>query len=441
MNDEKRAVFDPYIDTELTEVLILGGGQGSRLYPLTKERAKPAVPVAGKFRLIDLPLSNCLHSNLPRIYILTQFNSDSLHRHIAQTYRFDSFSRGFIQILAAQQTPGNKDWFQGTADAVRHALRRFVNRRPKYIVILSGDHLYRMDYRQLLKTHIENEADVTISVLPVIRNRASDFGILQVNEEGRIIAFQEKPSSQEDLDKLIVPPQLFEKYSLDPKGRQHIASMGIYIFNLQSLSEALNEHYHSPDFGKHIIPALINEKRVFAHFFDDYWEDIGTIRSFYEANLALTRPVPEFNFYDERRLVYSRPRYLPGTKVNQATIRASIIGDGAIISGAVIEDSIIGLRGVIAENAQLYRTIMMGADYYDNYEQLQEDVPEDAPPLGVGPRSIIKNAIVDKNARIGCDVRILNESCVQEADGPNYSIRDGIVVIPRDKVVEVANRA
>lgn len=434
MTDENLGKFDPYTVTEETEVLILGGGHGKRLYPLTESRAKPAVPVAGKFRLIDLPLSNCLHSNLPRIYILTQFNSDSLHRHIAQTYRFDSFSRGFIQILAAQQTPVNKDWFQGTADAVRHALRRFVHRRPKYIVILSGDHLYRMDYRQLLRTHIINNADVTISVLPVSRQRASDFGILQVNEEGQITAFQEKPTSVEDLDRLKVPPNLFDKFALQSKGREHIASMGIYVFNMQSLSEALSEHA-SADFGNHIIPALIGAKRVFSHFFDGYWEDIGTIRSFYDANLALTKPVPEFNFYDERHLVYSRPRYLPGTKINQATIRASIIGDGAIVSGAVIEDSIIGLRGVIAENAQLYRTIMMGADYYDSREQREEDIPENAPSLGVGCRSIIKNAILDKNARIGSDVRILNEERIQEADGPNYCIRDGIVVIPRSAII------
>lgn len=435
MSEENLGVFDPYTVTEETEVLILGGGQGARLYPLTKQRAKPAVPVAGKFRLIDLPLSNCLHSNLPRIYILTQFNSDSLHRHIAQTYRFDSFSRGFIQILAAQQTPENKDWFQGTADAVRHALRRFVHRRPKYIVILSGDHLYRMDYRQMLRTHIVNNADVTISVLPVYQQRASDFGVLKVDEEGRITEFLEKPNSQEDLDRLRVPSNLFDKYSLDAKGRGHIASMGIYVFNLQALSDALSEHA-TADFGKHIIPSLIRgSKRIFAHFFDGYWEDIGTIRSFYEANLALTKPVPEFNFYDERHLVYSRPRYLPGTKINQATIRASIIGDGAIVSGAVIEDSIVGLRGVIAENAQLYRTIMMGADYYDSRGQREEDIPDDAPALGVGCRSIIKNAIVDKNARIGSDVRILNEARIQEADAPNYNIREGIVVIPRSAII------
>lgn len=434
MTNSDQEKFNPYTVTEQTEVLILGGGQGARLYPLTKERAKPAVPMAGKFRLIDLPLSNCLHSNLPRIYILTQFNSDSLHRHIAQTYRFDSFSRGFIQILAAQQTPENKDWFQGTADAVRHALRRFVHRRPKYVLILSGDHLYSMDYRQMLRTHINNNADMTISVLPVNRNRASDFGILQVNEEGQIVAFQEKPTSTEDLDRLKVPGNLFGKYRMDSKGREHIASMGIYVFNLQTLSEALMEHATS-DFGKHLIPALIQSKRVFAHFFDGYWEDIGTIRSFYEANLALTKPVPEFNFYDERHLVYSRPRFLPGTKINQATIRASIIGDGAIVSGAVIEDCIIGLRGVIAENAQLYRTIMMGADYYDSDEQKEEDIPSDAPPLGIGSRSIVKNAIVDKNARIGSDVRILNEAGIQTADGPNYCIRDGIVVIPRSAII------
>ncbi len=425
---------DAYSLTEKTEVLILGGGKGSRLYPLTKERAKPAVPVAGKFRLIDLPLSNCLYSGLPRIYILTQFNSDSLHRHIAQTYRFDSFSRGFIQVLAAQQTPDNKDWFQGTADAVRHALRRFVNRKPEHVLILSGDHLYQMDYLKLLQTHVTNNADVTISVLPITQDKAPEFGILKVNEDGQISSFQEKPKKGKELNQLKVPSQLFVDKGIEARGREHIASMGIYVFKMDTLIKALEESDCS-DFGKDIIPSIIGTKRVFSHFFDGYWEDIGTIKTFYEANLALTRSVPDFNFYDERHQIYTRPRFLPGIKVNQATIRSSIIGDGAIVSGAVIEDSIIGLRGVIAENAQLYRTVMMGADYYDSDNQSVEDISPSAPALGIGARSIVKNAIVDKNARIGSDVRILNEAGIQEADGDNYFIRDGIVVIPRSTII------
>jgi glucose-1-phosphate adenylyltransferase len=420
--------------TQSTEVLILGGGQGKRLYPLTKERAKPAVPLAGKFRLIDLPISNCLHSNLESIYVLTQFNSDSLHRHIAQTYRFDSFSRGFIQVLAAQQTPDNTDWYQGTADAVRHALRRFVNRHPEHVLILSGDHLYNMNYRKLLETHINKNADVTISVLPVERSRCKDFGILQVNEESRIISFQEKPTSDEELENLKVPPQVFDDHGIEAKGREHIASMGIYAFRTSSLLKALNEN-DSSDFGKDIIPGLLSEKRVFAHFFDGYWEDIGTIRSFFDANLALTHPIPEFNFYDENHKVFSRPRFLPGTKINQASIRASLICDGIIISGAVVEDSIVGIRSIIAENAQVYQTILMGADYYESDEERKVNVPANAPPLGIGPRAIVKRAIIDKNARIGADVRILNEQGIQNADGENYYIRDGIVVIPKNAII------
>ncbi len=418
--------------TERTEVLILGGGQGKRLYPLTKSRSKPAVPVAGKFRLIDLTLSNCLHSGLDRIYLLTQFNSDSLHRHISQTYRFDSFSSGFIQILAAQQTPDGMDWYQGTADAVRQSMRRFIHRRPDYVVILSGDHLYQMDYRDLLRTHVAKDADVTISVLPVARDRCADFGILQANEEGGIISFVEKPTQPEELNRLKVPPKLFEDFGINPGHREYVASMGIYAFRTQALFDALREN-PSPDFGHDIIPGMVGNKRVFAHFFDGYWEDIGTIKSFYEANLALTRPVPQFNFYDGNHKIFSRPRFLPGSKVNQATIRSSLICDGAIISAAWIEDSLVGLRSIICENAQVYRTIIMGADFYDSPDA--EDVEPGAPPLGIGPRTIIKNAIVDKNVRIGADVRILNEANIKEADGPNYCIRDGIVVIPRSAVI------
>lgn len=420
--------------TGRTSVLILGGGQGTRLYPLTKSRSKPAVPVAGKFRLIDLTISNCLHSNMDRIYILTQFNSDSLHRHITQTYRFDVFSRGYVQILAAQQTPENRNWYQGTADAVRHAMRRFVRRRPEHTLILSGDHLYRMNYRYLLKTHLENNADVTISVLPVVRERCKDFGILQVDDTGQIISFCEKPTDPDQLESLKVPSTAFDDQGIESRGREHIASMGIYIFKTDALLDALRE-YQGTDFGKDIIPALLKEKRVFAHFFDGYWEDIGTIHSFYKANLSLTEQLPQFNFYDESGMVYTRPRFLPGAKINDADIHSSLICDGAIIMGAAVKHSIVGLRGIVGENAQIYDTVMMGADYYDSPQIYHEDIPEDAPSLGIGPRAIIKGAIVDKNARIGADVRLTNEKRIQDADGEFYSIRDGIVVIPRSAVV------
>ncbi len=417
-----------------TAVIILGGGQGKRLYPLTKERSKPAVPIAGKFRLIDLPLSNCIHSGLDRVYILTQFNSDSLHRHITQAYRFDYFSRGFVQILAAQQTPQNTDWYQGTADAVRHAMRRFANNRPEYVLILSGDHLYRMDYRTLLRMHFQFNADVTIPVLPVERERCQDFGILKIDEDSRINEFVEKPKEDPVLDELKVPQKVFEDQGVAADGRNYIASMGIYLFDCDTLIEAL-ESSDEPDFGKHILPALLKPKRVYSYFFDDYWEDIGTIKSFYNANLDLTKSNPEFDFYEENRLIFSRPRFLPASKVDGARIRQSLIADGAIVAGSSVEESIIGLRGIVAEGGEVYRTVMMGADYYDGPDNRYEDVDPGAPPLGIGPRTIIKNSIIDKNARIGADCKIMNEEGIQEADGDCYFIRDGIVVIPRSAIV------
>ncbi len=419
---------------ERTSVLILGGGRGTRLYPLTKERSKPAVPVAGKFRLIDLTISNCIHSHLYQISILTQFNSDSLHRHISMTYRFDLFSRGYVQILAAQQTPENMNWYQGTADAVRQSLRRFERRTPDNMLILSGDHLYKMDYRKLLKTHVDKDADATIAVVPVSQKACADFGILQVDEKAKIVSFVEKPQDEETLNRLRVPPALFDDQGIESQGRDYIASMGIYVFKFEALREALHNS-GKPDFGKDIIPYLIQNQRVYAHFFDGYWEDIGTISAFYEANLALTDPVPNFNFYDERCMVYTHPRFLAGAKINNATVRHSIICDGTIISGALIDHSIVGLRGIIAEKAQVVQTVLMGADYYDHIEQRIEDIPSDAPPLGIGPRSVVQGAIIDKNARIGADVQIVNKDNVQEADGENYCIRDGIVVIPRSTII------
>lgn len=421
--------------TDQTAVIILGGGQGTRLFPLTHTRSKPAVPVAGKFRLIDLSISNCLHSNMYRLYVLTQFNSDSLHRHISQTYRFDAFSSGHIQILAAQQTPSNTNWYQGTADAVRQALDRLHQRRPANVLILSGDHLYRMDYRRLIAAHVERDSDVTISVIPVEEKRCADFGILQIDSSEKIINFVEKPKTPQEFSPLRVPKQVFSNYGIEPKGRDYIASMGIYAFKTQTLFDSLHKQAGS-DFGKNIIPALIETHKVHAYFFDGYWEDIGTIRSFYEANLALTDTVPDFNFYEEDFMIYTRPRFLPGAKINEAQIKSSIICDGAIIaSNAKVDRSIIGLRGVVREGAQIYNTVMMGADYYDSPNNQFEDVASDAPPLGVGPGSIVSGAIVDKNARIGSNVRITNEGKSEDIDKPNYSIRDGIVVIPRSAVI------
>lgn len=421
--------------TDQTAVIILGGGAGKRLYPLTKTRAKPAVPVAGKFRLIDLSISNCLHSDLYRMYILTQFNSDSLHRHIVLTYRFDSFTNGLIQIMAAQQTPSKTTWYQGTADAVRQALERLHQRRPENVLILSGDHLYRMDYRRLLAAHVERDSDVTISVFPVDEARCKDFGVMQIDSSARIVSFCEKPQTEEEISPLRVPDQTFREYGVEPKGRNFIASMGIYAFKTQTLFDALRELPGS-DFGKDIIPAMIQTKNVHSYFFDGYWEDIGTIRSFYNANLSLTDTIPDFNFYEEDFQIFTRPRFLPGAKINEAQIRSSLICDGAIVaSSATVDRSLIGLRGIVREGAQVADTVMMGADYYDSADNQYEDIPAGAPLLGIGPGSVVKGAIVDKNARIGANVTITNEEKGEDIDTPMYSIRDGIVVIPRSTVI------
>jgi len=419
---------------ENTLAVIMGGGQGTRLYPLTQQRAKPAVPFGGKYRLIDVPISNCINSGVYKIAVLTQFNSVSLHRHISNTYNFDAFHSGYVSIWAAEQTGESSAWYQGTADAVRQSLRRFERRTPDHLLILSGDHLYKMDYRHLLKTHVENNADVTIAVVPVTRESCCEFGILQVDKQSQIVSFVEKPSEEDELNRLRVPPEVFDDHRIPSKGREHIASMGIYAFRFDALYEALHAS-DKPDFGKDIIPSLLGKKRVFAHFFDDYWEDIGTIRAFYEANLALTETLPQFNFYDERCMVYTHPRFLPGAKINSAMIRHSLICDGAIVSGTLIEHSIVGLRGVIADKAQIVQTIMMGADYYDNAKNAIENVPEGAPPLGIGTHSLVNGAIIDKNARIGANVQIINKDRVRETDQANYSIRDGIVIIPRSAII------
>ncbi len=416
-----------------TSVAILGGGRGTRLFPLTKERAKPAVPVAGKYRLIDIPVSNCLHSGLDRVFILTQFNSDSLHRHITQTYRFDIFSKGFVQVLAAQQTMTNLDWYQGTADAVRQTIGRLVREWDRYVLILSGDHLYRMDYQQLLLTHIASGADVTVSALPVSRERCPDYGIMQIDKNARVINFYEKPSDKNLLDILAVPEKVFTDRGVEPRGREHIGSMGVYLFTKEVLVEALRDEQRT-DFGKHVFPSVLKDFNVVAHFFDDYWEDIGTVRSFYETSLRLAQNDPPFNFYDPNRPIFTHPRNLPAAKVDGARVYSSLICEGAIVREADINESIIGLRSVIQSGVSIQRSIVMGSDYYE--VPYISDHGEDPPiPIGIGPRSVIKNAIIDKNARIGAHVRLTNDSGHENMNLENVYIRDGIIVVPKNATI------
>lgn len=421
-----------------TIAVILGGGKGTRLYPLTKYRAKPAVPIAGKFRLIDIPISNCLHSDVERIFVLTQFNSTSLNRHIVQTYRFDNFAHGYVQILAAQQTIENMNWYQGTADAVRQNLRRFEETPCDYILILAGDHLYRMDYRQIIQEHIEKNADITIAVLPVERSQVKGLGILKTNQDGQITNFIEKPQEESEINAMEIDEVTFEQRGIQSRGRSHIASMGIYLFNKDVLIECL-QNESMVDFGKHVIPDSItdetgtdNTRKVYAHFFDEYWQDVGTIRSFYEANLELTHIVPRFDFYNESAKVYTRPRFLPGTKINGCAVESSILCDGSIITECEVKNSIIGLRSVIRSDARIFNSIIMGADYYESFEEQRIKDEKGLPYMGIGEGSIIQNAIVDQNASIGRNVRIVNQKGRKDYDGQNFSVRDGIVVIHRN---------
>ncbi len=416
--------------------VILGGGRGTRLFPLTRDRAKPSVPIAGKFRLVDVPISNCLHSEIERIYVLTQFNSVSLNRHIAQTYRFDTYRRGFVQILAAQQTPDNGDWYQGTADAIRHNESYIINPRflDDYVLILAGDHLYRMDYQKMLEVHVKSQADITVSVLPVYKEVTSELGILQVDPEGRIIDFVEKPQTDDELLRMIIKGDVFTSRGIEPHGRQYIASMGIYIFNRSALSEAIADK-SNVDFGKDILPKSIHTKRVFTYFFDGYWEDIGTIKAFYHANLGLTDISPQFNFYDENAPIYTRRRHLPSTKVNSSSIRSSILSEGSIIDDSEIDRSIIGIRSIISNRSRIYRSVLMGEDYYETEAQKKQNRDAGVPNVGIGRNCLVQGAIIDKNARIGENSIIANTEHKDSFDGDNYHIRDGIVIIPKDATI------
>lgn len=415
--------------------VILGGGEGKRLYPLTKYRAKPAVPIAGKFRLIDIPISNCLHSNLDQIFILTMFNSTSLHRHIAQTYRFDAFSRGYVQILAAQQTQESIDWYQGTADAVRQNLRRFEETPCNHILILSGDHLYKMDYDQVIREHVEKDAEITVAVLPVERDLVKEFGILKANPDGWITDFIEKPQEESAIRSLEIDKVAFEQRGISSERRSHVASMGIYIFNKDVLMKCLRENKTAVDFGKNVIPDEIKARRIYAYFFDGYWRDVGTIKSFYQANMELTQVVPEFDFYDESTPVYTRARFLPGSKINSCAVQSSIVCEGSIITECKIQDSIIGLRSIVRSGAEIHSSIIMGADYYETIRDECTVNSKGEPSIGIGKGSVIRNAIIDKDARIGCDVRIINQHNMENWDDEFYSIRDGIVVVHKDAVI------
>lgn len=416
-----------------TVVVILGGGQGSRLHPLTRVRSKPAVPIAGKYRLIDIPVSNAINSELKKIFILTQFNSASLNSHVSRTYRFDGFTEGSVEILAAEQTVEHGEWFQGTADAVRKHMHRFALHGIKHVLILAGDQLYRMDYRKLIERHRSSGAAVTVGVVPVPLEQATGFGVLKIDNTGRIVEFREKPKDPTTLDLMRCPPEMMESLGFTDPTRPFLASMGIYLFNVKALEHSLSNPANI-DFGHDIIPDAIHKVPVSAYIFDDYWEDIGTIKAFYEANLDLVNPSPQFHFYNNEAPIYTRPRYLPGSKVYDCRIHNAIISDGCLIRDSDITESVIGIRSRINRGTRIHRVVMMGADYYEPYEEW-EKLRDPAVPLGVGEDVIIENAIVDKNARIGDGAVIKNVKGVQHEDGDFYFIRDGIVVIPKDAVI------
>ncbi len=409
--------------------MILAGGQGSRLYPLTKMRSKPAVPIAGRFRLIDVPISNCIHSDLKRIFILTQFASESLHRHIFLTYRFDSFSKNFITLLSAQQTLERSDWYQGTADAVRQNLD-YLHRQGSLALILSGDHLYRMDYRKFIDFHIQKKAGITIAVYPIRAENAPEYGVMKVDSSHRVLEFVEKPHDPADIERLAVDPGSFRDFGIDPAGRTHLASMGIYIFNLDLLEEVLRTTPHK-DFGREVIPSILYRGDVHSYLFDGYWEDIGTISSFYKANIALTEPLPRFNFYDEEHPIFTIPRFLPGSKILDSQVHASILCEGSIINRSSIRHSIIGIRSRIGVNSSIERSVIMGADYFESQEELDMNRQRGVPDIGIGQDCEIRGAIIDKNARIGHGVRLINARGVVDEASENYAIVDSILVVPK----------
>jgi glucose-1-phosphate adenylyltransferase len=413
--------------------IIMGGGQGTRLFPLTRERSKPAVPLAGKYRLVDIPISNCINSGLKRIYLLTQFNSASLHRHISQSYKFDHFNGGFVEILAAEQTFADTSWYQGTADAVRKNLVHFLNHKFEYALILSGDQLYRMDFSRIVTQHASTGADVTVATIPVTRRDASSLGILQVDEERRIVRFEEKPKEEAVQNTLRVPRELYNSFDIRGDEDFFLASMGIYVFNRDVMLQLLDNNF--TDFGKHIIPGAIKTHKVYSYIFQGYWEDIGTIRNFFEANLDLCTELPSFNFFDMSAPIFTRPRFLPGSKINGAEIDHAIISDGCIINHSSIKNSIIGIRSLVDVGSYLNRVILLGSDYFESEPSIRQNEAAGRPRIGVGKNTRIENAIIDKGARIGDNCVISPTGKPENVDHPLYYVRDGIVIIPKNGVI------
>ena len=414
--------------------IIMGGGAGTRLFPLTKERAKPAVPLAGKYRLVDIPISNCINSDLKRVYLLTQFNSASLHRHVAYSYKFDHFSDGFVEILAAEQTFADTSWYQGTADAVRKNLVHLLNHDFDYVLILSGDQLYRMDFRHIIAQHVETAAELTIATIPVHRREAAGLGIMQIDRERRITRFVEKPKEPEVQDSLKIPREMYDALGITGTGDDlWLASMGIYVFNRDVLTSLLDNTY--TDFGKHIIPQAIELRPVYSYVFQGYWEDIGTIRAFFEANLDFASELPRFNFFDMSAPIFTRPRWLPASKINGARIDHAVISDGCIISNADFRQAIVGIRSIILAGSRLERTVMLGSDFYETEASIAEHEAAGQPRIGIGSNTRIKDAIIDKNARIGNNVSISPEGKPAHVDHALYYIREGIVIIPKNSVV------
>lgn len=405
-------------------VLILGGGQGKRLFPLTLYRSKPAVPIGGKYRLVDIPISNAINSQLRKIFVLTQFNSTSLHRHIHRTYPYEHFNQTSVELLAAEQTLENRDWFQGTADAVRKHLSHYHLHSDGWVLVLAGDHIYRMDYRKILDFHEEKKADLTIGTVPFGKKEICNFGIMKLKSDARITDFREKPEATEDIRGFIVPDGIKKEFHLEEKNDLYLASMGVYVFKSEVLIELLKGR--EADFGREIIPKAIGQCKVYGYVFDGYWRDIGTIKSFYEASLELTQENPPFSFFSPAGRIFTRPRFLPPSSILSTQLKNVLLSEGCVLRGATVEDSVVGLRSVVREGSVIRQSILMGADFYQ-----QEEEGQIKPDLGIGKDCQIQNAILDKNVRIGKGVVIRNRKNIQKADGENYHIRDGVVIIPR----------
>ncbi len=413
--------------------VIMGGGRGTRLHPLTAERSKPAVPLAGKYRLVDIPISNCLNSDINRIFLLTQFHTASLHRHIQSTYHFDPFGGGFVDILSAEQTEKTSDWYQGTADAVRRNLQHFRSFPHEFVLILSGDQLYRMDFRKIIEQHIATGADVTLAAIPVPKSKVEGLGVMRVSDDLSVQEFAEKPKDPAVVDSLVLSEALQNRLRSRPTEQQCLASMGIYVFNRRALAESIDNPM--TDFGKEVIPSLLGKKRLFAYVFEDYWEDIGTVHAFFEANLALAQPLPPFNFFDPDSPIYTQDRYLPPSKINSCHVEYAVFGDGAIVEDCSLKRCVLGIRAFVRSRTVLDNVVMMGADYYESEEDQQANVARGVPHIGVGNNCRIHYSIIDKNARIGDDVSL---DPTGKADGEyphGVIIRDGVLVVPKGVVV------